>query len=460
MIEYNNPLLLFSSLCVIVVGLLSFIIFLTSSRDKHKLHRISLYQWSLGFFLFLWSKIPIILVGLGVTLIVSDFELFYVLAFVASIIAYLLFYRGTIMLFTVNKLWLNIVPLVFFIFFVAFILTRHFIFQYPFLDTVRYIFVFYYTINLFLIAAGIKLLRGKLSFELSKLSKIGVLSFIIGWTVFLLTNLYFWQSFTHYPEELWFVTFIFHPYAYLGYTMAYLLILVGFILSFFHFKTPSVKPKKPSFILGISSMIIIAAVSTNLVTNSQMTSLILTSPESRFVSVDQQVPIDVTIEAKRPVNAIEAVISFPSDKLEAVSISQEGSVVNLWIQEPSFSNQTGLIEFSGIITGGFEGNDKVLTIIFKPKEPGKTSIDFSQATLLAHDGQGTDITGSRIGLNLIVREQEAPSPDINNNGLVDIIDISVLIFSLGKDDARYDFNKDNNINLTDLSILISQYMSK
>ena len=55
-------------------------------------------------------------------------------------------------------------------------------------------------------------------------------------------------------------------------------------------------------------------------------------------------------------NAASGVISFPADKLEVVSLSKTGSVFTLWVQEPSFSNSAGTINFEGIVLNpGFIG---------------------------------------------------------------------------------------------------------
>lgn len=95
-------------------------------------------------------------------------------------------------------------------------------------------------------------------------------------------------------------------------------------------------------------------------------------------------------------NAASGVISFPQDKLEVVSISKAGSIFSLWVQEPSFSNSEGTVNFEGIILNpGFVGSSgKVITVSFKIKAPGVANLNFPSGSMLANDGQGTNILKS------------------------------------------------------------------
>ena len=96
------------------------------------------------------------------------------------------------------------------------------------------------------------------------------------------------------------------------------------------------------------------------------------------------------------INAAEAVISFPPDKLEVVQISKNGSIFSMWAEEPAFSNTKGKISFvGGVPSPGFQGNSgKVFTILFKTKNQGIAKVNFSDEKILANDPHGTDIFNS------------------------------------------------------------------
>ncbi len=97
------------------------------------------------------------------------------------------------------------------------------------------------------------------------------------------------------------------------------------------------------------------------------------------------------------INAVSGVVSYPQDKLEVISISKNQSIMSLWVQEPSFSNTKGTVNFEGIVLNpGFKGSQgKVLNLTFRVKSQGASSLSFSSASLLANDGEGTEILASK-----------------------------------------------------------------
>lgn len=118
------------------------------------------------------------------------------------------------------------------------------------------------------------------------------------------------------------------------------------------------------------------------------------SPSSGSYTVGSSISVGVFVSsANQAMNAASGVISFPQDKLEVVSLSKTGSIFTLWVQEPSSSNSTGMINLEGIVLNpGFTGvNGKIVTINFKVKAAGVAPLEFSSASVLANDGQGTNI---------------------------------------------------------------------
>ncbi|GAI09678.1 unnamed protein product, partial [marine sediment metagenome] len=100
--------------------------------------------------------------------------------------------------------------------------------------------------------------------------------------------------------------------------------------------------------------------------------------------------------ADQAMNAASGVVSFPQDKLEVSSLSKSGSIFALWVQEPSFSNSAGTINFEGIVLNpGFTGTaGKIITTNFRVKAAGLANINFSSGSVLANDGKGTNILTS------------------------------------------------------------------
>lgn len=124
-------------------------------------------------------------------------------------------------------------------------------------------------------------------------------------------------------------------------------------------------------------------------------------------------------------NASSGVITFPTNNLEVVSISKTGSIFSLWVQEPSFSNSAGTINFEGVVLNpGYSGNGgKLLSVTFRPKSPGTAQVKFSSGSILANDGLGTNIASTLSSGNFTITEAfvepkpETPKP-VNNNAPV------------------------------------------
>lgn len=118
------------------------------------------------------------------------------------------------------------------------------------------------------------------------------------------------------------------------------------------------------------------------------------SPSSGEYSVGKTFSVNVYVSsADQAMNAASGAISFPQDKLEVTSLSKTGSILTLWVQEPSFSNSAGTVNFEGIVFNpGFIGvGGKVITINFKVKAAGAIPLNFSSGSILANDGKGTNI---------------------------------------------------------------------
>lgn len=118
------------------------------------------------------------------------------------------------------------------------------------------------------------------------------------------------------------------------------------------------------------------------------------SPASRSVDVGGTFTVTVYVSsATDSMNAAAGTISFPEDKLQVTSLSKTGSIFSLWAQEPSFSNSAGTISFEGVVLNpGFTGNaGKILSVTFRARAAGTAVVRFSNASVLANDGQGTNI---------------------------------------------------------------------
>jgi hypothetical protein len=121
-------------------------------------------------------------------------------------------------------------------------------------------------------------------------------------------------------------------------------------------------------------------------------------PNPSTVSIGNIVTLKVVVNTEgKIVNNAEAVVQFPTDLLEVISITKSSSIFSLWVEEPSFSNNTGKIIFNGGIPNpGYSGsNGYIASITFKAKKEGSASIIFTDGAVRENDGLGTDILTSK-----------------------------------------------------------------
>ncbi|MFZ2500980.1 MAG: cohesin domain-containing protein [Minisyncoccia bacterium] len=142
------------------------------------------------------------------------------------------------------------------------------------------------------------------------------------------------------------------------------------------------------------------------------------SPANTTVGIGSIITETVWVSsADQAMNAIDGTISFPSDLLQVVSVSKGGSVLSLWVQDPTFSNTNGSISFSGVVPNpGYTGSrGQVLSIQFRGKRAGTATVEFlSSSQVLANDGNGTDILSGTQSSTLTVvpasQPEQTPSP--------------------------------------------------
>lgn len=129
------------------------------------------------------------------------------------------------------------------------------------------------------------------------------------------------------------------------------------------------------------------------------------------VSVGGNVNATVYISTEgQQINNGEGTIHFPTDLLSVNSISNAGSIFNIWVEQPVFSNTDGTIYFNGgLPTPGFAGQSgTVIKINFKAKSAGIASLAFNSSVIRANDGLGTNVLTQALGANVSVTNVVTP----------------------------------------------------
>ncbi len=169
--------------------------------------------------------------------------------------------------------------------------------------------------------------------------------------------------------------------------------------------------------------------------------------------------VDVLLTAKDPVNVAGVTLEYDPTRLDVLEVSKDGSVVNLWIEEPEYTKTPGVIHFSGGITmrNGFVGEGKLVTVLFRARMQGEARVSITDANVFAHDGIGTDILLRKYSGVYTIGKDGAGALrfDLDGNGIVEMKDVGVFVEHWdGPYDAKYDFNKNGKIDLGDLMLLV------
>jgi len=135
--------------------------------------------------------------------------------------------------------------------------------------------------------------------------------------------------------------------------------------------------------------------------------------------------VDIRLNVIPPenINAVEVYLSFPKDTLEAVDFSTANSILT-FIKNPAIDQQNGLINFSGIVPGGYSGrlagdpgkSNLLGRAIFQVKKREKETalLKFlANSQALLNDGKGTKANLTFIPLEIKISPQEVVFNPLN-----------------------------------------------
>lgn len=139
------------------------------------------------------------------------------------------------------------------------------------------------------------------------------------------------------------------------------------------------------------------------------------SPSTGVYTTGSTFNVAVVVNTQgKPINAAEGTIKFNPNELSVVSLNKSGSIFNLWVAEPSFSNTAGTISFSGGLPSGYTGSvGTILNVTFRTKGSGPSKVSFTNGSVLANDGKGTNVlSGMSGGTYTIQAVSSQPVPEV------------------------------------------------
>jgi hypothetical protein len=114
------------------------------------------------------------------------------------------------------------------------------------------------------------------------------------------------------------------------------------------------------------------------------------------------------------INAAEGTLTFNPQELTVVAVDRAGSIFNLWVTEPTFSNTAGTISFSGGMPTGYTGaSGSIFNVTFRTKTANTARVSLTGGSVLANDGRGTNVlTSMGGGTYTIQAPSTSPTPEV------------------------------------------------
>ena len=96
------------------------------------------------------------------------------------------------------------------------------------------------------------------------------------------------------------------------------------------------------------------------------------------IGAEQEFWLELVLDAENSINTVSATITIPPD-LEFLDIITGNSIINLWVDIPKWDETKRVLNFSGIIPGGFSGmKARILIIKLKTKNEGVAQLVFDK----------------------------------------------------------------------------------
>jgi len=159
------------------------------------------------------------------------------------------------------------------------------------------------------------------------------------------------------------------------------------------------------------------------------------------------------------VNAVQAKLSYPTDKLECSGVSNSGGAFSIsQIHNALTSSGGGAITIVEGTTGsGVSGDKLVATINFKAKVgSGSAQVSFVSGSIVVRGTDYANIVGSTTG-GTYTFTTTCKTADLNCDGAVNIRDFGIFLGKWGTSDAAADFNHDGTVNIRDFGIFLGKW---
>lgn len=134
------------------------------------------------------------------------------------------------------------------------------------------------------------------------------------------------------------------------------------------------------------------------------------------VGEGSEIEVSVLLTTEELVNAVEVAVRIP-EMFEYVGVSDGSSVINFWVEQPTYVNGTRVVSFSGIVPGGFIGaRAKLLDIRLRAPRAGRGEIILTErSSVFVHgpDGVRSRVHSTPLSI-VVVRGLPAQTLSVND----------------------------------------------
>ena len=141
-------------------------------------------------------------------------------------------------------------------------------------------------------------------------------------------------------------------------------------------------------------------------------------PQDNTVGLSTSFDVGLRLDAAAPVNTVSVSIVFPQN-LTPVDVSDGNSIINFWVDKPTYNEGKRTLTFSGIIPGGYTGTGgRLLLLKLKADAPGLATVtvdtDHSVVYRNTPDAVADSLTVRPLTLSIETGKNNLPNPIPDN----------------------------------------------
>lgn len=208
-------------------------------------------------------------------------------------------------------------------------------------------------------------------------------------------------------------------------------------------------------------------------------------PGDGTFNVDDNFSVDLRVNTSAAIASVKAYLNFDYSFISVTDIDITDSAFSVW-WENTYNNSTGEIQLQASMPSpGFIGDGLIAKINFLAINSGTANVTYDSVSLVLKPDDTNILNLTRSAeASFIISSPPPPPPnggggggdgsgtpppsngivpppsiigDFNNDGKINIYDLSILLSNWKTTKAEYDLNQDGKIDIFDLSILFSNW---